>query len=52
MAFISLHHAPSHGTHRGLNLQLPPVAWIRVGALAACMAFWVGLAMIIAAFVS
>ena len=53
MAFISMHHdAPIHGAPRGLNLQLPPVAWTRVAALGACAAFWVGVALIVAAYVS
>jgi len=52
MAYISHHHATSHGLHRGQPLKSPPIAWSRVAFLAANLAFWVALAVIVAGLMS
>ena len=49
MAFIGAHRSPSQGAHHQSDRRLPPIDWIRVGMLAASLAFWIGLAMILSA---
>jgi hypothetical protein len=49
VAYISTNHAPSHGAHRKLHLPVSHMTLTRIAVLAACGAFWLGVALITSA---